>query len=128
MMQVNLFEIDYIQLCFSDLGSEYVLQPNNEDIILYQTEVQIDKLRVNYQQVKLDKEWESFKLKIIDPAVAKNIFRACQNLIFTLTNKIKVLCKLKPQGKMIMRCIASISQVSASSPVSFDINILNQLY
>ncbi|WHQ36375.1 hypothetical protein [Spiroplasma sp. SV19] len=127
-MQVNLFEIDYLQLCFSDLGSEYLHKTNIEDIILYQTEVQVDKLRVNYHQMNLDKEWDSFKLKIIDSTAAVNVYQTCQNLNFNSTNKIKVLCKLKPQGKMIMRCVASISQSSVSSPVSFDINILNQPY
>ncbi|WP_338963597.1 MULTISPECIES: hypothetical protein [unclassified Spiroplasma] len=120
MMQVNLFEIDYLQLCFSDLGSEYCYDANNEDIILYKDEVQVDKLRINYQQVKLDKEWESFKLKIIDTAAASKVYQACQNLNFKIANKIKVFCKLKPQGKMISRCVASISQVSASDRVSFD--------
>ncbi|WP_424525962.1 hypothetical protein [Spiroplasma endosymbiont of Glossina fuscipes fuscipes] len=128
MMQVNLFEIDYLQLCFSDLGSEYLLDSNIADIILYQPEIQVDKLRVNYHHVNLDKEWDSFKLKIINVSVAENVNKACQNLNFNVTNKIKVLCKLKPQGKMIIRCVASISQVLASAPISFDINILNQPY
>ncbi|AXF96597.1 hypothetical protein [Spiroplasma phoeniceum] len=127
-MAVNLFEIDYLQLCFSDLGSNYIKQSEMTDIILYQNEIQVDKLRVNYHQRHLEKEWDSFKLKIINSTAATEVFNLCLNLNFALTNKIKVLCKLKPQGKMITRCIASISQIMSSSPVSFEINILNQMY
>ncbi|WFG97568.1 hypothetical protein M1770_05795 [Spiroplasma citri] len=47
-MAVNLFEIDYLQLCFSDLGSNYIKQSEMTDIILYQNEIQVDKLRFNY--------------------------------------------------------------------------------
>ncbi|WP_338989519.1 hypothetical protein [Spiroplasma endosymbiont of Seladonia tumulorum] len=127
-MAINLFEIDYLQLCFSYLGSNYIKQSEMTDIILYQNEIQVDKLRVNYHQRQLEKEWDSFKLKIVNPTVATEVFNLCLNLNFALTNKIKVLCKLKPQGKMIIRCIASISQIMSSSPVSFEINILNQMY
>ncbi|WFG95620.1 hypothetical protein M1771_05810 [Spiroplasma citri] len=125
-MAVNLFEIDYLQLCFSDLGSNYIKQSEMTDIILYQNEIQVDKLRFNYHQRHLEKEWDSFK--IVNPTVATEVFNTCLKLNFALTNKIKVLCKLKPQGKMIIRCTASISQIVPSSPVSFEINILNQTY
>ncbi|WP_241568682.1 hypothetical protein [Spiroplasma endosymbiont of Megaselia nigra] len=57
-MAVNLFEIDYLQLCFSDLGSNYIKQSEMTDIILYQNEIQVDKLRVNYHQRHLEKEWD----------------------------------------------------------------------
>lgn len=72
-MAVNLFEIDYLQLCFSDLGSNYIKQSEMTDIILYQNEIQVDKLRFNYHQSHLEKEWDSFKLKIVNPTVATEV-------------------------------------------------------
>ncbi|GAA6238482.1 MAG: hypothetical protein SPLM_06000 [Spiroplasma phoeniceum] len=107
-MAVNLFEIDYLQLCFSDLGSNYIKQSEMTDIILYKNEIQVDKLRVNYHQRHLEKEWDSFKLKIINSTAATEVFNLCLNLNFALTNKIKVLCKLKPQGKKWLHVVSQV--------------------
>ncbi|AGM26244.1 hypothetical protein SSYRP_v1c06540 [Spiroplasma syrphidicola EA-1] len=121
---MNIFEIDYLQLCFSELDGK-LTKESLVDIILSPDQIVVDNLRVNYQNTSdFEKSWDSFKLKITDKVAKKSVNEQLIKIDFANNPKVKVLCKLKPAGKMIIRCTASITQSINGDNISYSINIL----
>ncbi|AGM25209.1 hypothetical protein [Spiroplasma chrysopicola] len=121
---MNIFEIDYLQLCFSELDPK-LSKESLTDIILSPNQIVVDNLRVNYQNTSdFEKSWDSFKLKITEKETKKSVSQELIKVDFANNPKVKVLCKLKPAGKMIIRCTASITENINGDNISYNINIL----
>lgn len=48
-IEINVLKIDYLQILFSDLNEQYLTQPIEEDLMLYDGDLQVENFRMNYQ-------------------------------------------------------------------------------
>ncbi|AHF60781.1 hypothetical protein P344_01965 [Spiroplasma mirum ATCC 29335] len=129
-IEINVLKIDYLQILFSDLNEQYLTQPIEEDLMLYDGDLQVENFRMNYQNSYEENDWASFKLKITYQELLNKFIMIAQHLNFHKAPKIKVICKLKPHQKAIISCLASVSCSNPDHPAANNlaINILNPAF